>query len=152
MTYVSERKSSKNSKISEENLMILKLLGVNHFLKQKELVQRNTELLSMTRPSAQGNSKNSTPKSQNRVLQPGKFTPPCGESFYEDDAMMISSTLVNFKERNRTSYQPDELEVKRENCPGKFKFKSTSTPSNNISLVHKEETDNFNFDWSFFRR
>ena len=63
--------------------------------------------------------------------------------------MMISSTLVNFKERNRTSYQPDELEVKRENCPGKFKFKSTSTPSNNTLLVHKEETDNFNFDLSF---
>ena len=62
--------------------------------------------------------------------------------------MMISSTLVNFKERNRTSYQPGELEVKRENCPGKFKFKSTSTPSNNTSLVHKEETDNFNLSFT----
>ena len=49
MTYVSERKSIKSSKMSEENVMILKLLSVNHFLNQKELVQHNTELLSMTR-------------------------------------------------------------------------------------------------------
>ena len=98
--------------------------------------------------SVQNNSKNSTPKSQNRVFQAAKFTPPCGESFYEDDAMMISSTLVNFKERNRTSYQPGQLEVKRENCPGKFKFKSTSTASNSTTLAHKEETDNFTLSFT----
>ena len=99
-------------------------------------------------PSIHDNNKKSTPKSENRVFQQTKFTPPCGESFYEDDAMMISSTLVNFKERNRTSHQPSELENTQENYPGKLKFKSTSTPSNNTSLTLKKEPDSFNLSFT----
>ena len=62
------------------------------------------------------------------------FNPPCGESFYEDDDL-ISSTLINFKERSRTSYSPrcaqSTLE-NRENCGSsivKFKFRTTDNTS-----------------------